>query len=680
MAANALAPMRGLMLILTLLQLGLASKADPSVARIWDEEILSAIRIDLPNPPVHARNLFHFSVTVYDAWAAYDTNAVGVIYHQKHAAGDLDAARREAISYAAYRILRERYALSKGASTTLAALDRRLTQQGYNTNDMTLDPTRPAGVGNRVASAVSAFYFNDGARQAQSYQDATPAQGGYQPINPPLPLKFISLPPLDVNRWQPLAITDAQTQNGILVSNIQVFLGSQWRDVRPFAMTRETPASLWMDPGPPPHLNSPTDAQFRQEVLRVIEASSELTPDDGVTMDISPGAFGNNTLGANDGHGHPLNPATGQTYATNLVKRGDFARVLAEFWADGPKSETPPGHWNVLANQVSDHPALVRQIGGTGPLVDALEWDVKVYLTLNAALHDAACAAWTLKRQYDGWRPIAAIRYMAERGQSSDPTQPSYDPNGLQLVPGLVELVTTATAQPGGRHAGFHAGSLVLRTWPGQPADPTNQYSGVRWIAGWTWLPYQKGTFVTPSFPGYVSGHSTFSRAGAEVLAAITGSCFFPGGLGSYTVTSLSFEAGPTTPVTLQWGTYFDAADQAGISRIWGGIHVPIDDFTGRKMGAECGRMAWTLASQYFDGSVAQQAFAARVRVAPAKNEEIRIETVRGLSYQLQSSPALDRPFASDATNSVIATDSNFSWRIPLSESNRFFRVLESAN
>jgi hypothetical protein len=86
----------------------------------------------------------------------------------------------------------------------------------------------------------------------------------------------------------------------------------------------------------------------------VIKASSELTPDDGVMMDISPGAFGNNSLGTNDGKGHTNNPATGLPYATNIVKRGDFTRVLAEFWADGPNSETPPGHWNTLANGVSD--------------------------------------------------------------------------------------------------------------------------------------------------------------------------------------------------------------------------------------------------------------------------------------------------------------------------------------
>jgi membrane-associated phospholipid phosphatase len=55
--------------------------------------------------------------------------------------------------------------------------------------------------------------------------------------------------------------------------------------------------------------------------------------------------------------------------------------------------------------------------------------------------------------------------------------------------------------------------------------------------------------------------------------------------------------------VELQWATYFDAADQAGVSRIYGGIHPPIDDASGRRSGYVCGHDAWALANTYFDGS-----------------------------------------------------------------------------
>src|SRR5205814_1924391 len=144
---------------------------------------------------------------------------------------------------------------------------------------------------------------------------------------------------------------------------------------------------------------------------------------------------------------------TGEPYPPNVVKRGDYARVLAEFWADGPNSETPPGHWNVIANNVSDHPLLVKKIGGVGPVVDELEWDVKTYFAVNASVHEAACACWGLKRYYDAWRPMSAIRFLGRLGQSSDPAQASYNPNGLPLITNVIELVTESSVISG-RHVG----------------------------------------------------------------------------------------------------------------------------------------------------------------------------------------------------------------------------------
>ena len=662
---------------------GLLSRAEAtqSIARVWDEQMLSAIRIDKPHPPVHARNLFSVSAAMYDAWAAYDNVAVGFVYRGKHASANVPAARREAISYAAYRILKERFTLSLNASTTLAALDAQLTALGYSSANTTLDTSTPAGVGNSVAAAVSAWFINDGARQLQSYADYPANQGGYVPVNPNLITGFSGTSLVDVNRWQPLAIANAVDQNGNPVGPIQTFLGAQWLGVRPFALTRANSTLPWIDPGPPPQFNGVSDAQFRSECVEVIRNSSQLTPDDGVMMDVSPGAFGNNNLGTNDGAGHPLNPATGLPYASNVVKRGDFARVLSEFWADGPSSETPPGHWNVLANSVSDNPSLQKRLGGTGPVLDDLEWDVKVYFSLNAAVHDAACAAWSLKRYYDGWRPIEAIRYMGQSGQSTNPGAPSYSPSGLPLVPNLIELVTTATAQTGGRHQGLPVNTVVIFTWPGQPADPVNQYSGVKWIKAADWLPYQKKTFVTPAFPGYISGHSTFSRSAAEVMTAITGSPYFPGGIGTYTApanTSLTFEKGPSQAVQLQWGTYYDAADQAGLSRLWGGIHVSVDDLTGRSTGSQCGKTAWALARQYFTGTITQSPFAITIRASGPSQYELRCEAVRGFYYKLQSTPSMSQPFADDPAGFVQCLDSPIIHTETPAVARKFYRYIRT--
>ena len=153
----------------------------------------------------------------------------------------------------------------------------------------------------------------------------------------------------------------------------------------PFALPT-SPTGVPIDPGPPPRLGEATDQAYKDAAVEIIRRSSELDATDGVAIDVGPGAFGGNTLGADDGVGHPVNPATGQPYAPHPVPRADFARVLAEYWADGPKSETPPGHWNVIANQVSDTPGFEPRIGGAGDPVDRLEWDVKLYLALNGAV------------------------------------------------------------------------------------------------------------------------------------------------------------------------------------------------------------------------------------------------------------------------------------------------------
>jgi hypothetical protein len=428
----------------------------------------------------------------------------------------------------------------------------------------------------------------------------------YVPVNDPLVVSDSGTVMKDPNRWQPLALAEQIAQNGLRVpGKVQSFIGPHWGHVAPFALPVSEQGTP-IDPGPPPYLGTATDPAFKQAAIDVIRYSSELDPADGVTIDIGPASLGNNTLGTNDGHGHDVNPVTGQPYAVDEVLRGDFVRAIAEFWADGPESETPPGHWNVLANESGD--ALAEyHVGGVGPAVDRLEWDVKTYFALNGAVHDAAVAAWGLKGFYDSARPISMIRYMGELGQSTDPDGPSYHPEGLPLVPDLVEVVTAESSAPGQRHAALadHLGEIAIHAWRGNPDDPKTQTSGVDWILAVDWVPYQRPSFVTPAFAGYVSGHSTFSRAGAEVLTAMTGTPYFPGGLQSWVIPagSLLHEEGPTRDVTLEWATYYDAADQAGISRLHGGIHIAADDLEGRRIGSQCGLEAWDLAKTYFDGS-----------------------------------------------------------------------------
>ncbi len=255
-------------------------------------------------------------------------------------------------------------------------------------------------------------------------------------------------------------------------------------------------------------------------------------------------------------------------------------------------------------------------------MVSNIEWDVKLYLALNGGVHDAAIAAWGTKEKYDYVRPITKIRYQGRLGQRSDPALPSYHADGLPLVDGLIEIITAESILEGGKHRNAFVnanrdsdgnfepifaedemvGRVVVHSWNHEPENPETDLSGTDWILAENWVPYQDDNFVTPAFAAYVSGHSTFSRAAAEILTSFTGSEYFPDGLGEKTFDEdfLHFEDGPSEPVTLQWASYYDAADEAGISRLWGGIHVPADDFAGRMMGAAIGEDAFEFAEGLF--------------------------------------------------------------------------------
>ncbi len=364
-------------------------------------------------------------------------------------------------------------------------------------------------------------------------------------------------------------------------------------------------------------------AEYQWGFTLVAKWSAQLDPRDGVMIDISPASNGNNSdypttitalrsfydeeNGGDHSPGYTVNPKTGQPYTPQLVPRGDYARVLAEFWADGPDSETPPGHWFTILNYVHDHPDFVRKYKGQGEILDDLEWDVKAYFLLGGTMHDAAVAAWSIKGWYDYIRPISAVRYMADQGQSSDPNLPNYTPNGIPLTPGLVEVVQAGDSLAGPNNE--NVGKIKLYAWRGPDYinDPATDDAGVGWILAENWWPYQRPTFVTPPFAGYVSGHSVFSRAAAEVLTLLTGDPYFPGGMGEFVARAnqfLVFEEGPSVDVVLQWATYRDASDQTSLSRIWGGIHPPADDMPGRLIGMQVADKAFALADSIFTASL----------------------------------------------------------------------------
>lgn len=621
--------------------------AQPSVARQWNEAQLAAIREDLARPPVQARNLFHVSVAMYDAWAVYDTLAttyllgkgINGVYYPFTGFPAVppplkDSMENVSISYAAYRVLCWRYRNSPAAAVSLNRFHQLMLALGYDTSFHGINYASgdAAALGNYIAEKVIQMGLADNAREANNYSAAN-----YTPLNPALHTDSSGNPNMIYpNSWQPLYIVSAFDQNGQPVGSLQNFIGPEWGRVVPFAMHDPVNYSrngfiypVYYDPGPPPMLDTLNAADsssyyFKWGHSMVGIWSSHLTPDDTTSWDISPNALGNATSlpttlagqhayynylqGGDPGTGYTTNPVTGLPYTPQLVKRGDFTRVISQYWADGPSSETPPGHWYVLLNQVSDDPLFQKKYEGNGPVLDDLEWDVKAYFTLGAAVHDAAIAAWGIKGWYDSPRPISMIRKMARYGQSSDPGLPSYHPGGIPLVPGYIELIYAGDPLAGPGNS--NVGKIKMKAWRGPSviSDPSTQYAGVDWILADNWMPYQRPGFVTPPFAGFVSGHSTYSRAAAEVLTSITGSPYFPGGMGHYFVPAnflfLWFEQGPSTDVDLQWATYRDASNQSSLSRIWGSIHPPFDDIPGRIIGQQVGIAAHNKAKTYFNRSV----------------------------------------------------------------------------
>jgi hypothetical protein len=215
--------------------------------------------------------------------------------------------------------------------------------------------------------------------------------------------------------------------------------------------------------------------------------------------------------------------------------------MIAEYWSDGPNTEQPPGHWLQFAEFVSarDH--------------HTLDDDVRMFFALSNAMMDASIAAWDAKRTYDSVRPVTAISLLYK--------------------------------------------GKKIRAWGG-PGEGTVEMDGAQW------LPYQPSTFPTPPFPEYVSGHSTYSAAAARILALWTGSDRF-GDSVTLPAGSSKIEPSvtPAKPVTLKWETFTEAANEAGMSRRYGGIHFARSDMAGRKLGGLVADRAWAKAQTYFDGT-----------------------------------------------------------------------------
>ena len=507
---------------------------DTSAVVKWNEVALAAVRNGPPRPTVIARTLYIVHNAMYDAWAAYDDVANGTQWGgtlRRPASERTVENKTAAISYAAHRALLDQF---PAYETNTGAFTRLLNDLGFDVSDST-DTTTPAGIGNVAAQAILDFRQDDGANEAGNYaqimSETYPAL--YAPVNSPDDTSETGVggDNFDPNKWQPLRVPTGKlldADGNPTFDNAdpttytdQGCLSPHWGAVIPFALT----SGDQFRPGPPPLAGSDdpytdalgqsltNDAAYNQQVDEILNISANLT---------------------------------------------DREKVIAEYWADGPRSETPPGHWHALAHGVSsrDH--------------HSLDDDVKLYFALGGALFDSAIAVWEAKREYDYVRPQSAIRHK-------------------------------------------YFGQRIM-AWGG-PNKGTVEMNGEEW------RPYQSLTFVTPPFQEYTSGHSSFSAAAAEILTRFTGSNRFydgetivfdedfnrdglPDHLGEHIigVGGNAFERSPSEVIVLQWPTFQDAAIEAALSRRYGGIHFQDGDLRSREMGRNIGEQAFVAAQQHWNG------------------------------------------------------------------------------
>ncbi|NNF34678.1 MAG: hypothetical protein HKN68_11240, partial [Saprospiraceae bacterium] len=355
-----------------------------SIAREWNEMLLFSIRNDLARPTVHARNLYHSSVAMYDAWAAFSEEDETVFlgdtiagfpfpYEGVEIPDNVDSARHVAISYACFRLMYHRFEFSLGARPILDSLDIYFAELGYDQNMTSTDYQNdgPAALGNYIADRIIEFGFQDGSNEAFDYDNEF-----YSPVNEPLaPVLPGNEDISDPNRWQPLSLDVFIDQAGnVIPFNTPPFLSPEWGQVVPFALDEEDlniyqrdVDDYWVyhDPGPPPMIGDTFDIESNRYYKWGFELvsvwSSHLDTTSEILWDISPASQGNisdypsefrdftdfyDFFNGNDiGVGYDMNPITGEPYTPQMVPRSDYARVVAEFWADGPDSETPTGHW-----------------------------------------------------------------------------------------------------------------------------------------------------------------------------------------------------------------------------------------------------------------------------------------------------------------------------------------------
>ena len=441
----------------------------------WNQATLDAIKYTATSPPLAARALAMVHTAMYNSWSVYDEKAISThtaLYIKKL---EEKVCIREAInasvSYAAFRVLTDLFWLQLKPRYKNIFLDL-FTELGHDADYTDTDISSASGIGNLAARMVLEDRAGDGSNpHATLHFPAWSDYTGYQPINTWDNLK-------EPDRWQPLR---NEVAPGIF--KVQHFLVPHWGLVKPCVLEYN-----WQFRPTPPYLKH--QSQFKEQAAEILKLSAELT---------------------------------------------DRQKAIADYWADGHGSYTPPGHWCEIGQFVAS----------------SCKYDdedcIKLFFALTIALLDAAIASWECKRRYDSARPVSVIRFL------------------------------------------YHGKDIQAWGGPGK---------GTQTIRGEAWNSY----LATPPIAEHVSVHSSFSRAAAIIFASYTGSDEF-GGCTVIDKHCSVTEKGhaPKQEVIVEWKTFTEAAEQAGTSMLWGGIHFSKGNREGQVLGRDIGQLAWKKSVFYFN-------------------------------------------------------------------------------
>jgi hypothetical protein len=184
--------------------------------------------------------------------------------------------------------------------------------------------------------------------------------------------------------------------------------------------------------------------------------------------------------------------------ARDDADRTEYQTMSTPFWSDDLGTGTPPGHWNIIAEDIARRKDL------------SVPETARLFALLNLAEADAGISCWETKYYYSFWRPETALRELDPKLNPQLVNKPDFIPN-----------------------------------------------------------------MASPPFPSYTSGHSTFSAAGARMIALFFGTDDIEFSVGS--------DGLPGVVHTFK--KLSDAQAEVGMSRVWGGIHTMSDNLEAQKAG-----------------------------------------------------------------------------------------------